>query len=127
MHPRRWTIPTDPEPHVVEAVRHAIRDVLGELGVHPLADAELLTWELITNALFHTTTPVEVVVSTQHGAARVAVHDDSDDAVELRTFDPLRVGGHGLELVDALSDDWGVTQERPGKAVWFELACGAAA
>jgi hypothetical protein len=37
----------------------------------------------------------------------------------MRDEDDPAPGGHGLRLVDALADDWGV--ERGSTRVWFEL------
>lgn len=35
--------------------------------------------------------------------------------------------GRGLLLVEALADEWGVTMQTGGKAVWFRLAMADAA
>ncbi len=121
--PERWSIDATPDPAAVAAVRTELRAVLARYGVEAVGDAELLAWELVTNAIFHAGTAVEVVATVAGGRARVSVHDASSAPLERRPPDPRRVGGHGLELVDGLSDRWGVTPARGGKAVWFEVAC----
>jgi anti-sigma regulatory factor (Ser/Thr protein kinase) len=118
-----WAIGVDADAGDVETVRWAVRDELRACGVDRVGEAELLAWELITNALFHAHTPVAVDVSHQGGRARVEVHDGSRTDLAPQHFDPQRVGGHGLELVDKLSLAWGVADEGQGKAVWFEVAC----
>ncbi|MFF0749461.1 ATP-binding protein [Streptomyces sp. NPDC004267] len=112
----------------VPEVRHALRAMLGGWGEPGATDvAELLTSELVTNALIH----------TGHGAVVTATVDPEQLRVEVRDFVPglkqSRVPhaddgthGRGLVLVQALADAWGVDQHGAGKVVWFELNGGAA-
>ncbi|MEV4948734.1 ATP-binding protein [Streptomyces sp. NPDC053755] len=84
--------------------------------------AELLTSELVTNALIH----------TEHGAVVTATVVPENLRVEVRDFVPGLTAPHvpaaddgthgrGLVLVDALADSWGVEDQEVGKVVWFEL------
>jgi len=51
---------------------------------------------------------------------RVTVHDPGLGPLpEMRAEDDPEPGGHGLRLVDAVADRWGV--ERGSTRVWFEL------
>ncbi|BAU86914.1 regulatory protein [Streptomyces laurentii] len=112
----------------VPEVRHALRAMLGAWGTPGATDvAELLTSELVTNALVH----------TDHGAVVTATVVPEQLRVEVRDFvpgiDPPRVPyaddgthGRGLVLVEALADSWGVENQGVGKVVWFELNGGAA-
>ena len=110
----------------VGAVRHRLRAALGTWGVPELADtAELLTSELVTNALLHTTRgAVFDAVLTADLRLRIEVQDGTarlpgrrrEPAAESAT------SGRGLFLVEALADDWGVQLRGDGKVTWFELA-----
>ena len=61
---------------------------------------------------------------------RVAVHDGSDRAPELRAFDPHAVRGRGLQLIRGLTLRWGYRlhtaapdrRHARGKIVWAELS-----
>jgi anti-sigma regulatory factor (Ser/Thr protein kinase) len=89
-------------------------------------NAVLLADELMTNAVRHAATsePIDVSVTERAGVIRVAVSDAG------RGFDPndptpptdqQREGGWGLELVESLSDRWGVEREGLRTVVWFEM------
>lgn len=82
----------------------------------------LCTDELVTNAILHVASDIDVVVRREDGVLRVEVHDRSTRP-PLRQVRPLDAeAGRGLELVEALTERWGVDAEDGGKAVWFELS-----
>ncbi|WP_413101211.1 SpoIIE family protein phosphatase [Streptomyces sp. Inha503] len=101
----------------------------------PVADeAVLLVSELVTNAVVHAGTAVEVscaldvsdregeppslvVEVTDHHPTRV-VRGDPPDADE----PPEYAGGHGLRLVSEIAESWGTTYRRATKSVWFQMA-----
>lgn len=92
--------------------------------------AVLLVSELVTNAIVHTGSTVDVVVARDpkrmHDAEppallRVEVHDRSARLPTRRHVGPDSESGRGLALVDALAHRWGVAREEVGKNVWFEL------
>ncbi|WP_371482413.1 ATP-binding protein [Kitasatospora sp. NBC_00315] len=124
---RRLHLPLDAADLVaVGAVRHRLRGALEQWGVPELADtAELLTSEVVTNALVHTTHgAVFDAVLTADLRLRIEVQDGTprlpgrrrEPAAEFAT------SGRGLFLVEALADDWGVQLRGDGKVTWFELA-----
>ncbi|MFE1272319.1 ATP-binding protein [Streptomyces sp. NPDC058758] len=92
--------------------------------------AELLTAELVANAVEHTSGegPIELVVEllAAPGGCQIEVHDpdparpgqlvcpDPDTEV-----DPWQEHGRGLLLIRALSSDCGHRPTARGKAVWF--------
>lgn len=88
--------------------------------------AELVLDELVTNAVLHSRTPVEVLVGLRGNALRVAVADLSADAPRPRSAAEEEENGRGLALVDALASRWGVLP-RParGKVVWAVLPAKA--
>jgi anti-sigma regulatory factor (Ser/Thr protein kinase) len=93
-------------------------------GVDPEAieAAELLTSELVTNAIVHGSGDPILNVSVGGSRLRIEVHD-SDPTIDLtpQRFDVPSARGRGLALVDALSSSWGVEPRSGGKAVWFDL------
>ncbi|MBP0455455.1 MULTISPECIES: ATP-binding protein [unclassified Kitasatospora] len=110
----------------VGAVRHRLRTALGDWGVPELADtAELLSSELVTNALLHTgqgavfdavlTADLRLRIEVRDGAGRLPGRRRDPDA-------EYATSGRGLVLVEALADAWGVQLRGDGKVTWFELA-----
>ncbi|SEB88625.1 SpoIIE family protein phosphatase [Streptomyces melanosporofaciens] len=97
-------------------------------------EAILLVSELVTNAVVHAGTAVEVscaldvsdregeppslvVEVTDHHPTRV-VRGDPPDPDER----PEYAGGHGLRLVAEIAESWGTTYRRATKSVWFQMA-----
>jgi anti-sigma regulatory factor (Ser/Thr protein kinase) len=85
--------------------------------------ASLLVSELVTNAIVHARSAVELELSRDADAdvLRVAVRDASVRPPRMGGFDLEALSGRGLALVEALSDRWGVEADASGKLVWFEL------
>jgi signal transduction histidine kinase len=83
---------------------------------------EIMISELVTNVVEHTDSTPHLTARREAGRVVVAVADDDPLLPVVRAFDPARVGGHGLELVDAWSERWGVEPTAGhGKSVWFTL------
>ena len=82
----------------------------------------LLVSELVTNAVIHAGSDVEVMVRLTSTAARIEVTDASADSIAPRDAGREEDSGRGLALVGSLAQRWGV---RPaaggGKTVWFEV------
>ena len=98
-----------------------------EQGVPPDATGvlELLTSEVVTNAVKYGPPGGAISVSTQRSrdGMRVAVADHSKSLPTIRAAKPSDTGGRGIHLVDMLATDWGVEQqEDDGKVVWFSVA-----
>ncbi|MEV5977459.1 ATP-binding protein [Streptomyces sp. NPDC052114] len=113
----------------VSEVRKALRELLRHWGKPGRSDiAELLTSELVTNALVHTDRDAIVTATVGPRGLRVEVRDfvgrrpkprvpNADDGTH----------GRGLVLVQSLADAWGVRAHGVGKVVWFELNGGGMA
>jgi len=89
-----------------------------------LDEALLLGTELITNAVVHAGTDVDMVVELRARAVFVSVGDRySARGLPTHPTAPPEESesGRGLFLVDAFARRWGVVHERTGKHVWFEL------
>ncbi|MEY2571173.1 MAG: hypothetical protein QOE63_1523 [Acidimicrobiaceae bacterium] len=109
----------------IPRARHFARRVVGS-GVRPdvLELVELLTSELVTNAVLHSGTACELrIICTDDDTVRVEVADGSRQRPKIRrNADPLALDGRGLQFVERLATRWGVDVDPLGKMVWFELA-----
>lgn len=84
--------------------------------------AALLVSELVTNAIVHARSSVQLRVAMLDSTIRVEVHDHGGEAPHLVESDPGEPGGYGLPLVNSLADEWGCELiDGDGKRVWFEL------
>ncbi len=82
----------------------------------------LLVSELVTNAVVHAGSDVEVAVRLTATAARVEVTDASTGGVAPRDATAEEDSGRGLALVGNLARRWGVmAAPGGGKTVWFEV------
>lgn len=111
------------EPASARAARRLVREACAEGGVSgELTDtAQLLTSELVTNAMIHGRSALTVQTSLSDGLLRVEVGDDNSRHPQLRPTDDSALDGRGLHIIDLLAASWGVTDQPFGKAVWFEL------
>ncbi|MFF4654717.1 SpoIIE family protein phosphatase [Streptomyces sp. NPDC001381] len=115
------------------AARDLVRAALTEWGgvaEHLVGDAILVVSELVTNAVVHAGTDVELL-------CRLEEHPECGRAVVVEVSDhhPSRAPrdappeppyetpeyGRGLRLVATLADAWGVTYRRGAKTVWARL------
>jgi DNA-binding NarL/FixJ family response regulator len=82
----------------------------------------LLTSELVSNAVLHAGSDVDVVVRLTGSLARVEVTDRSDLVPAARHAAADDDSGRGLALVQELARRWGTSrQPGGGKTVWFEV------
>jgi anti-sigma regulatory factor (Ser/Thr protein kinase) len=105
-----------------DAPRHARRLVRDLVAPERADDATLLVSELVTTAVKYGPEGGEIslIVSRDRNRTRFTVHDPGLGPLPaMRAEDDPGPGGHGLRLVDALSNRWGV--ERGSTRVWFEL------
>ena len=125
----------EPEPTAVAAARRFVRDTLVSWGLpgrgELVADAVLLASELVTNAIIHAGTPVQLTCRLDGATVEVSVLDRHPARVipeppgAAAAVD--RPSGRGLVLPAALSSAWGVTYAPSAKVVWFRLGPGAPA
>jgi hypothetical protein len=85
-------------------------------------DVLLLVSELVTNACLYAGGPSELLLRCTGAVLRVEVSDRSAALpVPQAPHQASRPGGHGLHLVDRLSQDWGTAVRTTGKTVWLEV------
>ncbi|MFB6700195.1 ATP-binding protein [Streptomyces rubiginosohelvolus] len=100
--------------------------LLGYWGLRPcIKTAELLLTELATNAFQHGEGDVTVTWRLDTVHLSILVRDGSTTRPALRTADSASERGRGLCLVEALADQWGVSDD--GTTVHCSLALPDAA
>ncbi|MER5884894.1 ATP-binding protein [Streptomyces sp. NPDC001941] len=138
---RHSTVWAADKPLIAEA-RDAVRALLARAGYgsegRTSQDAQLVVSELVTNALRHAPGPggldLELVrpsgelpeAGRGFGVLRITVRDGSAHPPTPRAHDPLRIGGHGVNLVVRLCGELRVVPLGTGKQVTAELALGPA-
>jgi anti-sigma regulatory factor (Ser/Thr protein kinase) len=129
--PASWRIALPHTAAAVPVARALVRTALAELEHAADSDtAELLTAELVANAVEHTKgdRPIELVVELLPTGCQVEVHDPDPAPPGNLTVpdpssepDPWQEHGRGLLLIRALSSSCGHRPTDSGKAVWFRL------
>jgi anti-sigma regulatory factor (Ser/Thr protein kinase) len=139
----RTAVEVDPQliafmlPSIPESVPVARFHIRAALSFHQLAeyadDLEVITAELVTNAIQHvrgdgtTTVGVTLARTRNPEAVTVVVTDSSTEGPVTRTTPDGSERGRGLRIVDELADCWGWNPEDGGKAVYAVLMKPASA
>ena len=114
-----------PHPSSVGEARRLVRDELSLAGRQDLVEtAELLVSEVVTNALVHAGTPIDVSARVDRSGLRVEVGDGSVQLPILRHNATMAGTGRGLRMLQLLVQRWGAQSRTDGKTVWFELETG---
>jgi len=107
--------------------RHFVTSTLDTWGVREaFADVPLVTSELVTNAVLHAVSDVDVSLDLNPVRLRLEVSDLSDDPPVIGDIEEARNGGWGLHIVALLASRWGLESRAHGKTVWCEVANPAA-
>jgi len=106
-------------PQKVSAARAELRSLLAGC---PMVDAVLVcVSELASNAVLHSHSRLTGGAFTVRGKispgnyAWIEVEDDGG-SWSPAAYDPER--GHGLDIIRALADDWGIDGDHTGRTVW---------
>ncbi|QMU70249.1 ATP-binding protein [Streptacidiphilus sp. P02-A3a] len=123
----RWSVPA-----TAAAVAFTRRRVVAQLlfwgfGLteETAATLELLVTELVANAIQHgevTSGTVEVGVAARPGRVLVVASDSSRVVPRARGAGGTEESGRGMQLIEALADDWGCELRATGKDVWLVLS-----
>jgi hypothetical protein len=119
-------VPTAPA-DARDFVRHTLRDwQLLDLSW----PASLVSSELVTNSLLYSASVLDLTLTHVPTRVRIAVHDHGGGAPAIPSGTAAeqasRLGGRGLQLIEAVSREWGVFPTRPtGKTVWALLDAAA--
>ncbi|WP_317447138.1 SpoIIE family protein phosphatase [Streptomyces collinus] len=114
--------------HAVKAARQFISDSLHTWGMDQMIDSfQLVTSEIVTNALIHADSDVDLRLREYPDHLRLEVRDTdptppvpasitlTDDTNEHAEH------GRGLIIVDSLSSEWGNSPSGRGKTVWVDM------
>jgi anti-sigma regulatory factor (Ser/Thr protein kinase) len=113
-----------PESAAPGLARAAIAAAASGLPAVMVADAELLTSELVSNAVRHAELDPQqeiVVRIVADGNVHVEVADPGPPFDADLREPSMASSGWGLLLLDAIATSWGVEHEGSGKRVWFEV------
>jgi LuxR family transcriptional regulator, maltose regulon positive regulatory protein len=112
-----------PVPTAAAAGRQFVGEVCGHWGLQVLAEqAALLASELVTDAVVHAHTALELRVELRGSRLQVAVHDQDPNLPGLLAAKDGTDRGLGLQIVDQVAKAWGVRQDGAGgKTVWCTL------
>ena len=115
-------------PDAAAEARRAIAELRADLDPPLMETLRLLVTELVTNTVRHTDCDsLTLRVAIGKAAVLTEVVDrgprfDADAALAAEQLDDRGPDtGWGLFLVQRLARDWGVTEEKDSKRVWFEL------
>ncbi|MFJ7336372.1 ATP-binding protein [Streptomyces sp. NPDC101116] len=121
--PIRFTLQATPA--AVRAARHRISGAVHGWNVALSEDMrfylELVSTELLTNAVRHARGPLTVSVALEGGFVVIEVVDGSTTVPLLRSADRDDEGGRGLALIDALCPLHGCELLPAGKRCWAVL------
>jgi anti-sigma regulatory factor (Ser/Thr protein kinase) len=116
-------------PTSVRASRAFVVDQLSNWGISPadsayasVADATLVTSELVANAIRFCVDAVKLSLVTHRDQIEIAVTDDNPQLARMQHPGPASTSGRGLIIVDTLAAGWGQVRHDRGKTVWARLA-----
>lgn len=107
--------------------RGLVRTEFGDCEEKVLTAAELMVSELVSNAVVHGSSPIDLELLRAEDIIKAKVSDRGAGRPvpkDPRTDEPH---GRGLLIVRLLAHDWGVEDFVAGKSVWFTLRCEGAA
>jgi anti-sigma regulatory factor (Ser/Thr protein kinase) len=111
-------------PDACAQARRALGGLRGDIDAPLMETLRLLVTELVTNSVRHARTDAVLLkVVVGRGAVWTEVADHGSGFDPPGDAGPDRAGW-GLFLLERLASRWGVSQDRDGTRVWFELRRG---
>lgn len=109
----------DPDPRILATARELIRSrlALWQAPVDP-DDLVLAATELLANVVDHAGTPLRLGLAFDGRAVRLEVRDGSPRPPTLRPFDPGAARGRGLQMVQAVTDEWDWSEGGWSEGAW---------
>ena len=116
-------VPLRRHPTEAARARQQVAQFCAAMSDDACSTAQLLTSELVTNAINHGTGAISLRLSTLDHQLRVEVADESPRAPTVQRASSEELSGRGLMLLETLATAWGITAEpdEQGKIVWFTL------
>jgi anti-sigma regulatory factor (Ser/Thr protein kinase) len=123
MAPERFSCDLPPAARSVTEARRFVRRALTSWGLEALSDTTaLLTSEVVTNAVLHARTAMQLTIRRVVEGVRVDVSDGSLRRPTRRLQTAEATHGRGLDLLDRLAADWQVTDDARGKTLSFTVS-----
>ena len=118
---------TEPGSELVPSARRLVRNSLKQFWdgapEEKYDDIELVTGELLANAIFYAKAPLTIEVNVDDNTVRIEVNDHSPDLLPPPPPQAaLAETGRGLMLVALLSSSWGWEVDEHSKTIWVEFA-----
>jgi DNA-binding NarL/FixJ family response regulator len=112
----------DADPSSARRARQFVEVTLEQWECGHLADiVQLLTSELVTNAVLHAGSDVDLSLRLATETLEIAVADRSPVQPVIREQSEEATNGRGVLLLDATAERWSVIPTEAGKIVWFEV------
>ena len=121
---RHYELHLTAEPRRLTVVRRIVAAHLRHWNLPDLVDLTVLgVTELLANVHRHVGPGADCVLrlTCSGGILRCEVEDGGNSLPRLLHPDDEEISGRGLELVSALSKEWGTVALKTGKVVWFAL------
>ena len=108
----------------VGAARRFVTEMIDDAPADVRDSVSLMVSELSTNALIHAASGFDVYMDRSDLTVFVSVSDRGEGGTPLlQEPAPSEPHGRGLQIVDALSEEWGIsTTSDERKAVWFRIS-----
>jgi anti-anti-sigma regulatory factor len=120
--PRRVRERFEPTVYAPRAARELVAGACADWGLPETAiAAEVIVSELVTNAVRHARTSVELRVTLRDDQLRISVRDGEPGLARRQAPAEADAHGRGLLIVDAVATAWGNVQIGDGKVVWASL------
>jgi anti-anti-sigma regulatory factor len=117
----------EPDRNAPGLARTAVAEFCHDLGVRDHDAAQLVASELVTNAVIHARTTIDLTLRFVAPVLHIAVRDRAGGMPRLTGIvDESSESGRGLLLVDALATRWGSLLPHGGKVVWAQMRLPAA-
>jgi len=121
----------EPTPLAPSEARDAVAECCSRWSLFPLIHpARTVVSELVSNAVEHAGTGIELTVALRGQFLCVAVRDGSPvvprllEPVPHEPSAPLDVRGYGLRMITNVAHSWGAEITAEGKVVWATMAVG---
>lgn len=120
------TLRLEGRPASVPQARRFVVACLGRWSLEHLCETvELLTSEVVSNAVLHARTEIAVTATALGDAVEIRVSDLSPLAPVQRRHSSDATTGRGVQLLEQLATSWEVLVEPAGKTIRFSVQAGA--
>jgi len=112
------------DPHEGSEARRLLVEFLTDQHCDGIGDAALVFSELVTNAVLHGGGAVRISACLADDGRHLLVEVQDNEAAAPVPAVGGPNGGFGLQIIEQLSERWGITPTADGKVVWAVLRSG---